>query len=84
MLNLGVYFARSLKQQSMGRYVAPMEHIILILSQAVFTLTFLCCVLSGEAAARPNFESLWFYPNLARIHHISQLGLIFEVVVVIA
>jgi hypothetical protein len=30
MLNLGVYFARSLKQQSMGRYVAPIEHIILI------------------------------------------------------
>ena len=55
MLNLGVYSARSLKQQSMGRYVAPIEHIILILSQAVFALTFLCCVLSVEAA-RPNLR----------------------------
>jgi hypothetical protein len=36
MLNLGVYFSWLLKQQSMGRYVAPIEHIILILSQAVF------------------------------------------------
>jgi hypothetical protein len=50
MLDLGVYSARSLnKQQSMGRHVAPIEHIILILSQPVFALTFLSCVLSGEA-----------------------------------
>ena len=58
MLNLGVCSARSLKQ-SMGRYVAPIEHIILILSQAVFTLTFLCCVLSGEAA-RHNLRVFGF------------------------
>jgi hypothetical protein len=43
----------------MGRYVAPIEHIILILSQAVFILTLLCCVLSGEAA-RPNLRVFCF------------------------
>ena len=31
--------ASSLKKQSVGRYVAPLEHIILIPSQPVFTLT---------------------------------------------
>ena len=31
--------ARSLKQQSAGRHVAPLGHIILILSQPVFALS---------------------------------------------
>jgi hypothetical protein len=35
---------------SLGRHVAPLGHIILILSQPVFALTPYCCVLSGEAA----------------------------------
>ena len=39
----------------MGRHVIPIEHIILILSQSVFALTFLSCVLRGEAA-RPNLR----------------------------
>jgi hypothetical protein len=41
--------ASSLKQQSAGRHVAPLGHIILILSQPVFALSPYCCVLSGEA-----------------------------------
>ena len=43
------YSASSLKQQSAGRYVAPLRHIILTSSQPVFALTPQCCVLSGEA-----------------------------------
>jgi hypothetical protein len=33
--NLDFYGASSLKQQSAGRYVAPLGHIILILNQSV-------------------------------------------------
>jgi hypothetical protein len=33
---LDFYSASSLKQQSVGRHVAPLGHIILILSQPVF------------------------------------------------
>ena len=36
---LDLYSAGSLKQQSMGRYVAPTGHIILIPSQPVFSLS---------------------------------------------
>jgi hypothetical protein len=36
---LDFYSARSLKQQSMGRHVAPLGHIILIPSQPVFALS---------------------------------------------
>ena len=43
------YSASSLKQQSAGRHVAPLGHIILIPSQPVFALSPYCCVLSGEA-----------------------------------
>ena len=35
---LEIYSASSLKQQSAGRYVAPLVHIILIQSQPVFAL----------------------------------------------
>ena len=35
---LDVYIACSLKQQSMGRHVAPFGHIILIPSHSVFAL----------------------------------------------
>jgi len=34
-----LYIASSMKQQSMGRHVAPLGHIILIPSQQVFALT---------------------------------------------
>ena len=44
------YSARSLKQQSADRHVAPLGHIILIPSQLDFSLSSLCCVLSREAA----------------------------------
>jgi hypothetical protein len=36
---LDSYSASSLKQQSVGRLVAPLRHIILIPSQPVFALT---------------------------------------------
>ena len=36
---LDFYSASSLKQQSVGRYVAPLGHIILILRQHVFALS---------------------------------------------
>jgi hypothetical protein len=34
-----IFSASSLKQQSTGIYVAPLEHIVLILSQPVFART---------------------------------------------
>ena len=42
--------ASSLKQQSAGRHVAPLGHIILIPSQIVFALTPSCCLFSGDSA----------------------------------
>jgi hypothetical protein len=36
---LDFYNARSMKQQSAGRHVAPLEHIILIPTQPVFALS---------------------------------------------
>ena len=38
------YSASSLKQQSVGRHVAPLGHIILIPSQPVFLLNDACLV----------------------------------------
>jgi hypothetical protein len=46
---LDLYSANSLKEQSLGRHVTPLGHIILIPSQPVFALTPESCVLSGEA-----------------------------------
>ena len=46
---LDFYSASSLKQQSVGRHVVPLGHIILIPSQPVFVLSPYCCVHSGEA-----------------------------------
>jgi len=51
---VGFYSANSLKQQSAGRHVALLGHIILILSQSEFGLSPYRCVLSGEAR-RANF-----------------------------
>ena len=39
---LNLYSASSLKQQSAGKHVAQLRHIILILSQPVFPLKVLC------------------------------------------
>ena len=39
---LDFYSASSLKQQSVGRHVAPLGHIILFPSQAVFALCAVC------------------------------------------
>jgi len=36
---LDIYSASSLKQQSVGKHVAPLGHIILITSQPVFALS---------------------------------------------
>ena len=46
---LDFHSASPLKQQSAGRHVAPLWHIILITSQPVFALSPECCVLNGEA-----------------------------------
>jgi hypothetical protein len=48
-VELDIFSASSLKQQSAGRYVAPLGHIILIPSRPVFDLSPDCCMLSGEA-----------------------------------
>jgi len=47
---LNLYKASSQKQQFAGRHVAPLRHIMLILSQPVFALTPWSCVVSREAA----------------------------------
>ena len=49
------YSIRSLKQQSAGRHVAPIRHIILIPSKPVFALTPQWHVVSREAA-NTNFK----------------------------
>ena len=46
---LDFYSDTSLIQQSAGRHVAPLGHIILILSQPVYAVSPQYCVLSGEA-----------------------------------
>ena len=47
---LEFYSANSLKDQSVGRHVAPLGQIILVASQTVFTFTLQCCMLTREAA----------------------------------
>jgi hypothetical protein len=46
---LDLYSGSSLNQQSAGRHVAQLGHILLILSQQNFALTTYCCVISVEA-----------------------------------
>ena len=45
---LDFYSASSLEQQSAGKHVSPLGHIILIPNQSVFILTPKCCVFCGE------------------------------------
>jgi hypothetical protein len=45
---LDFYSASSQKQQSTGRHVAPLGHIIQIPSQPVFARSLYCCLLSRE------------------------------------
>ena len=47
---LNLYKASSQKQQFGGRHVAPLRHIMLILSQPVLALTPWSCMVSREAA----------------------------------
>ena len=54
---LDFYSVSWLKQQSAGRHVAPVGHIILIPSQPVFALSPWCCMLSGKAT---NFNFIVF------------------------
>ena len=60
-----LYSVSSLKQQSADRYIAQLGLIILILSQPVFALSPLCCVLSRDATNN-NFLSFWLDPIWAR------------------
>jgi hypothetical protein len=46
---LEYYSGSSQKQQSMGMYVTPLGHVILIPRQPVFVLSLLCCVLSADS-----------------------------------
>ena len=62
----------------LGRYVAPLGHIILIPSQPVFALSPLCCVLSGEATntkfiffclTRPQFVPTIYHTRGEHANH---------------
>ena len=55
---LDIDSASSLKQQSAGRHVAPLGHIILIPSQPVFALSPECCVLR-EATHTNGIVLVW-------------------------
>jgi len=61
---LNLYSGGSLRQQSIGRHVAPLRHMILVLILPVFTLTPYGCMLSREAG-NTNFI----------IFGLTQLGL---------
>jgi hypothetical protein len=67
---LDFYSASSLKQNSTGRHVASLGHVIMILSQPVFSLSPECCVLSGEATNTSfivfGLTRSWIEPNINR------------------
>ena len=65
------YCASSLKQQSAGRHVAPIGHIILILSKPVFALSPKCWVLSGEAT-NTNFKVFGLNSTRIRTHDLPH------------
>ena len=54
-----------MKQQSTGRHVAPLGHIVLVPSQTFLVLTSWCCLLSREAK---NTNCIfWPYYDIAEI-----------------
>ena len=72
------YNTSSLKQQSTGRHVAPLWHIIPIPSQPVVALSTCCCVLSGEAIntnlivlglTRPGLKSVIYRTRGEHAYH---------------
>ena len=64
---LDFYSASSLKQQSMGRHVALLVHIILIPCQPVFALSPSCCIIRGGSKKYQSYI-LWFYSIGTRTH----------------
>jgi hypothetical protein len=67
---LDLYSASSLEQQSAGRQVAPLGHIIQIPSQPVVVLSPKCCVLREEAT-NTNFI-VWFDLIGTRTHDLPH------------
>ena len=67
---LDFYSVSSLKQQSAGRHVALLGHIILIPSQLVFALSLL--ILRSN---KYQFQSFWFDPTGARTHDLPHSSL---------
>ena len=64
--------AGSQKQQSMGRHVTPLGHIILISSQPVFALTPQYCMVSKQAAYTNFIVFAMTLPRLkTTIYHIQ-------------
>ena len=61
---LDLYSASSLKQQSMDRHVAPLGHIILVLSQPVFLLNAACLVEKQQIPI--SYLLLWHEPTIDR------------------
>ena len=61
MLKFNSYSASSLKQQTTGRHVAPLVHIIMIQRQPVFALTPQCCMLGK--VTNTYFTVLGLTPN---------------------
>ena len=53
------YSARSLKQQSAGRHVAPLGHIILIPSQPVFALLLNVACLAEKQQIQILYSLVW-------------------------
>ena len=68
MLSWSFYSASSLKQQSVGRHVPALLHIILIPSKPVFALLMLHASIE---AANDNFI-VWFDPTGAQNHDLPD------------
>ena len=78
------YSASSLTQQSSGRHVASLRHMILIPSHPAFAVSLQCRVLSGEAA-NANLKVLGVIPRYTTldliwfdIWYLTPLSAIFQ------
>ena len=69
---LNFYRASSLKQQSEGRHVSSLGHIILISSQQVFAYS----LMMREEAGNTNLINLWFDLNGARTHDLPHSNML--------